>query len=332
MIIFTLVNISEALRNLVMDHAPNSDTFQRHYLNRFVCADLMAIHRGLDPAVALIQQATSHGASASSRRPTVLTAQQSRELKNDHHYQALTRRMSHFRKKSEQFRRLHNKRRSHWERIYRLKLEEVREKWSDDQGVEDVARFVRGEGADTSEPTSQTMRPLQQKAADALEAPLVNEYVAQLKRRTAAVLALAAFCGEEDPVANKVVRVGKKARVDTSLTPEEMMEAMKRSTLAQFAGKRGVLRCFLCVAKAETLGVKHPSFDKLCWQFSRQGTLARHFISCHLDLLKADQMYECGMCHVTLIHKKHVQNHAHKMHGISTDITYRRPSKKRSTE
>ncbi|KAI0153090.1 hypothetical protein GGR57DRAFT_155675 [Xylariaceae sp. FL1272] len=34
------VDINEALRNLVMDHAPNSDTFQKHYLNRNVCADL----------------------------------------------------------------------------------------------------------------------------------------------------------------------------------------------------------------------------------------------------------------------------------------------------
>ncbi|KAI1420208.1 hypothetical protein F5Y12DRAFT_773975, partial [Xylaria sp. FL1777] len=48
-LIICIVNISTALRNLVMGHAPNSDTFQRHYLNRMVCADLWAIHRDLEP-------------------------------------------------------------------------------------------------------------------------------------------------------------------------------------------------------------------------------------------------------------------------------------------
>lgn len=41
-----LVNVSDALRNLVMDHALNSDTFQKHYLNRNVCMDIWAIARG----------------------------------------------------------------------------------------------------------------------------------------------------------------------------------------------------------------------------------------------------------------------------------------------
>lgn len=57
--------ISEALRNLIMDHAPNSDTFQKHYLNRNVVVDLWAIHKGHVPQQELLHQAASHGLSCS---------------------------------------------------------------------------------------------------------------------------------------------------------------------------------------------------------------------------------------------------------------------------
>lgn len=36
-------NISAELQNLVMDHAPNSDTFQKSYLNHNVTFDLWAL-------------------------------------------------------------------------------------------------------------------------------------------------------------------------------------------------------------------------------------------------------------------------------------------------
>lgn len=75
------VNVSDALRNLVMDHAPNSDTFQRHYLNRHISLDLWAIHRSTKPQKQLIEQATSHGHSRSSRRPVNLTPEQSGQAK-----------------------------------------------------------------------------------------------------------------------------------------------------------------------------------------------------------------------------------------------------------
>ncbi|KAI0448454.1 C2H2 finger domain-containing protein [Xylaria acuta] len=74
------VNISQALRNLVMDHAPNFDTFQKHYLNRNVCADLWAMHRACEPQQTLVKIATSHGHSRSTRRPANLSPEQSAAL------------------------------------------------------------------------------------------------------------------------------------------------------------------------------------------------------------------------------------------------------------
>jgi hypothetical protein len=43
------VSVSDSLRNLVLDHAPQSDTFQRHYLSRHVCVNLWATHLGKAP-------------------------------------------------------------------------------------------------------------------------------------------------------------------------------------------------------------------------------------------------------------------------------------------
>lgn len=60
-----------------MDHASNSDTFQKHYLNRNVCGDLWAIHRAQEPQNDLLKQATSHRSSRNSRRPIALTKEQS---------------------------------------------------------------------------------------------------------------------------------------------------------------------------------------------------------------------------------------------------------------
>jgi hypothetical protein len=72
-----------------MDHAPNSDTFRRHYLNRHVCADLWAIHRDRNPQKALLRQATSHGGSRDSRRSFTLSGDQIKSIKKDRQYQHL---------------------------------------------------------------------------------------------------------------------------------------------------------------------------------------------------------------------------------------------------
>ncbi|KAI0971915.1 hypothetical protein F4678DRAFT_460743 [Xylaria arbuscula] len=84
------VNISSALRNLVLDHALSSDTFQKHYLNWNVCAGLSVVHRKLNPQDALIRQATSHGGSRDSRRVFQLTDAQPEALKQNKEYVRLT--------------------------------------------------------------------------------------------------------------------------------------------------------------------------------------------------------------------------------------------------
>ncbi|KAI8164754.1 hypothetical protein K4K50_011431 [Colletotrichum sp. SAR 10_71] len=69
------VNVSAALRNLVMGHA-NSDPFRKHYLGRHVRVDLWGILRGQKPQHAIVKQACSISHSISKRRPIDLTAAQ----------------------------------------------------------------------------------------------------------------------------------------------------------------------------------------------------------------------------------------------------------------
>lgn len=74
------------------------------------------------------------------------------------------------------------------------------------KGVEDMARHVRGEATEKVVSTRSPMRRLQQRMFDALTAPLVNDYTVQMRRRTAAIQALVAYCGDKDPVTTKVVK------------------------------------------------------------------------------------------------------------------------------
>ncbi|KAG6358153.1 hypothetical protein INS49_014037 [Diaporthe citri] len=298
--------------------------FIKHYLNRNVCADLWAIHRDREPQQALLQQATSLGHSVSRRRPTDLTPEQAAELKKHPRYQRLDKEWKATPPKSERRKELGKKRKALWTRMRKSKLSKIREEWSKTQGVEDVERQIAGEDiTKASEHTApvRSMGTVQQRMFNAITSPLINDIEAQLQRRTEAIKALVAYCDEEDPFVPMLVRVAKPALKSTSKkAPEARMQEIKEATLVAF-GK--VLKCFLCVAKAESLGQSHPRFDDLCRQFSRSDHLRKHFIDIHLDRHSEDDSFVCPICKVTLIHKKHLQNHTEKVHGINTSCIKR---------
>ncbi|KAG8157653.1 hypothetical protein KVR01_012315 [Diaporthe batatas] len=313
------VNISSALRDLVMDHAPNSITFQKHYLQRIICADLWAIHRGLEPQQALLEQATSLGHSLSRRRPINLTRKQTEELKKDPNYQRLDRKWTAAVPRSDRRRKLGLKRKALWTRLQKRKLDEIRDDWGKTQGVEDVERQIAGEDITQALEDPRSVQPMgvvQQRMFDALTSPLVNDLDAQLRRRTEAIKALVAYCGEEDPVVPLLVRGTMSAsESNPQQTPKAEMQEYKEATLVAFGNVR---RCFLCVAKAEILGRSHPRFRHLCHPFSRSDHLREHFITVHLNYQGEGDSFVCPICKVALIHKKHLQNHTEKVHGIKT--------------
>jgi hypothetical protein len=109
-----------------MGHAPNPDTFQRHYLNRNVCADLWAVHRELEPQQQLVRQATSHGHSRSQRRPVELTSDQAAALKADPKMVKMTQALESHPRRSEERRALRLKIQALYGRLYKEKLDLVR--------------------------------------------------------------------------------------------------------------------------------------------------------------------------------------------------------------
>lgn len=81
-------NTSDGLRNLLLQHA-NSNTFRKHYLGRVVSVDTMAVVRRTKQQDALMRQDCSIGYSASTRRPTHLTPEQSAAVDDNPEIQKL---------------------------------------------------------------------------------------------------------------------------------------------------------------------------------------------------------------------------------------------------
>lgn len=318
---------------MVLDHSHGSDTFQNHYLNRSIGADIWAIHRGLKPQQALVQQAISHGHSVSSRRPVELSEAQVAALKDTPKYKRLTLQLLEAPHRSDKRYRISLRRKALLERLRKAKLEEIRAEWSLHQGVEDVERQHRGEEV-ASRPYARASRPLcpsQQAMIDALTSPLGKDIEGEHRRRTRAINAVVAFCDEEEPEATRskvVPKPSPPAELEQKATPQEQMLTIKNSTLVSVVGSE-VRRCYLCVAKAETLGREHPRFSTLCHEFARHGNLARHFITIHLDAVAPNSTSECPICQKTLISKQHLQNHTLRIHGIHTGIVFNRRGKRR---
>ncbi|KID77228.1 uncharacterized protein G6M90_00g099550 [Metarhizium brunneum] len=96
-------NCSEALRNLVLDHAPYPDTFQKHHLNREICVDLYAIHQNQQPRQQLIDKATSIGHSQSLGRPLNLPPDEYLTIANDPIIRRLELKLKKLPRRSEEF-------------------------------------------------------------------------------------------------------------------------------------------------------------------------------------------------------------------------------------
>lgn len=303
----------------VMGHGFGSVTFGEHYLNRHVCMDGMAIQRGTQQQQALLKQATSHGSSVSSRRPTKLSATQKAGVREGSPlYQNLTLRLQEFPKRTDEHRRIQNQRKALVTRLEREELVRVRKAWKYQQSKEDINQQLKGQSINSSATQTTPLRASLQRAIDGLDAPLIPDVSAQFRRRADAIIGLVNYCAEEEPVVTKLVeqKALPPAQMTSGLSPEEQMDDIKNSTLVKHTAP--VLRCFICVAKALHDGMDHPNFVKWSHQFANTGTLRTHFLK-HIDLHGSDDSFDCPICNVHLIHKQHLQNHAELIHGISTE-------------
>lgn len=317
--------MSEALRNLALDHA-SSDPFRKHYLGREVTGDLWAVIRGQRQQQALLKQACSVGHSISKRRPVDLTSEQAASINFHPRILKLAAKLDKLECGSEDYQRLRLTLRSEKQALKRALKKHIRRKWTDEQAVRDIElqlqghKFPKHVAADQSD---LLQRPAQKRLIEALLAPVSNNLKEQLQRRTNAITAIVAYCKVQecsitptndacaDGVPNSTTLPSKLCH-----DPQEDSPLFK-ALLSVFVDnrKQRPRRCFLCVGVALSLASDDPGIENYIHEFYTSGALTKHFRRRHLSQLAADSNSECKVCKLPLQHKMHLQSHAELVHG-----------------
>ncbi|KAK3364835.1 hypothetical protein B0T24DRAFT_712121 [Lasiosphaeria ovina] len=141
-------DVSEGLRNLIMQHA-DSRTLLKHYLSHEMVADTRAITQGLEPQRAVMKAMCSLGSSISKRRPTKLTAGQSASVNRDPRIRGLVQGRDALRAASRRsadavrkYRAAANEVEKQKTAVRRALLVTIREAFDDEQAVDDIERHV----------------------------------------------------------------------------------------------------------------------------------------------------------------------------------------------
>ncbi|KAK8073324.1 hypothetical protein PG994_004223 [Apiospora phragmitis] len=294
-------NISDSLRNLIMDHAPNSDT--------------------LSQSKPLMKQATSHGHSRDDRRQIQLTAEESIALRDNFKYVRLTERLKalgYGPNYAKERRELTLKRKNLMTKLREPTLAKLRQEFDRAQDVQDIQQQMQTVQARSSVPSvtndfmAQNTKALAAslaKKAPALIGSMAKKIPAagpvapkpQGLGRDRCYQGIVACYGIEEVPTNKVLEV-RAAPVPTELlhaTREKQLEELRNVT-AEVMGPGKVRRCFICVAKAMTLLPDDENINGLCRDFTNFSALGRHFTTVHLSTLGADDQTTCPLCHVVL--------------------------------
>ncbi|EGU87128.1 hypothetical protein FOXB_02355 [Fusarium oxysporum f. sp. conglutinans Fo5176] len=325
-------NISDGLRNLMLQHA-NSRTFEKHYLGRVVPVDTMAVVSHKEQQKALMRQACSIGYSASKRRPTHLTAEQSASINNDPKIQDLLRQRECLVSKGNKSEKVRTRLRkitkdiqSEKARLRRKRKDQVRKTWSREQAVTDIERQLAGKTFEEPpmSPSDDNAHPAQKRLYEALTAPAANTIESEYRRRNNAILSVMSYCSVQEPplpLMAKYKAVATKKDVSNlhDNTPKDTASsALGDAITSVFVKSRSERsrRCFLCVGRATTLQHPDPAIHGLIKPFYSSGDLSRHFKRRHLSNLQLNEKLHCRLCNETLDHKMHLQNHAETVHGV----------------
>jgi hypothetical protein len=317
-----VVYVSEALRNLALDHA-NSVPFQKHYLGREICVDGMAIVRGEKPQQALIKQACSIGHSKSKRRPTGLTSEQVASVNTHPNIIKLKRTLNQLRRGSKKYVETNREIRNEKKRLKRALLQKIMDEWTDDQAVDDIERQLSGLGFAEQPDFDRSSRPhgpAQERLINALLAPVETTLEGHYERRNNAIEEVIVYCFVEE---------GRtKCRSNASPPPQQPAPPPHadepapehpafQAAMSVFAENEKVrpTRCFLCVGKALSLAPDDPHVELLIHEFFSSTDLTKHFKRKHLKNIRVGYQIYCHVCDMELDHKKHLQNHAHLIHG-----------------
>ncbi|KAH7163710.1 hypothetical protein DER46DRAFT_556459 [Fusarium sp. MPI-SDFR-AT-0072] len=325
-------NISDGLRNLMLQHA-NSRTFEKHYLGRVVSVDTMAVVSHKEQQKALMRQACSVGYSASKRRPTHLTAEQSASINDHPKIQDLLRQreflLSEGNKSDKvriRLRKISKDIQSEKARLRRKRKDQVRKIWSREQAVTDIERQLAGKTFEDPpiSPSDEDAHPAQKRLYEALTAPATNTIEFEYRRRNNAILSVMSYCSVQEsplpPMARSKAITTKKdvSNLHDKTTKDTASSALGDAITSVFVKNRAERsrRCFLCVGRATTLELSDPAIDQLIKPFYSAGDLSRHFKRRHLSNLQPNEKLHCRLCNETLDHKMHLQNHAETVHGV----------------
>lgn len=321
----------------MMDHAPNSDTFQRNYLPRSVTFDVFALLRDLEPQTEIVREAGSFGYRRNADRPTGLTEQQAKALKDHPEYKYYESRLKSMRRGTAEWHQAKKDARATLERLrYAATTKAIGKEWSRDFAVQEIEQQIGVSVGTTSTTTTagaggavvrrqQEERltcPRQQEMVDALHQPMQTTVEKQLQLRTSAVLAILRYCDVQDPIRSKL------QQKHTAPTPQIMLQLpptlrvaeetrLRNAVTVQYDGQR-LKTCYICVGIALTRAPSDPELPELCRDYYTPANCARHFRRTHLKFMKKGHLPPCPICIPRVKFKSlmYLQSHAQDVHGI----------------
>lgn len=156
-----------------MDH-PNLVPLQRHYLEREIDKDLFSVLRGIKSQHALVKQSCGISHFISKCRPVDLTPEQSASVNTHLLIRRLALRLRKLRKGSEEYIEVHQSRKREKQRLQRELKQQIRDKWTAKQAVNNIERQLQGLRfvKPASDMSCRPQRPAQKRLMASLKAPL----------------------------------------------------------------------------------------------------------------------------------------------------------------
>jgi hypothetical protein len=300
-----------------MQHA-DARTFVKHYLPRRVTADTTAIVRGLEPQYELMRAACRMSRWISPDRPQELTDQQSFSVNSDPDIRKLLARREKLRgrfkgeaTKQPIYQLLNRAIFNERQRKRAALLKEVQCSWDIEHPIREIELQLSGtkfsEELKTTLDTSDNMAPAQRRLVETVMTLPGTTLEEELRRRNAAIDAVAAYCKFEEGETPRGRRPTEQPLPDSDPRATDE-QALNKAILLVFTEKRPLV-CFVC------LGQSSLPLENRIFSFASPGDLTKHFKRKHLSKIKEGQRPYCYVCPMQLDHKMHFQNHALSIHG-----------------
>ncbi|KAH7025324.1 hypothetical protein B0J12DRAFT_610384 [Macrophomina phaseolina] len=293
---FALDEISDSLRNLIMQHS-KSDVFQRHYLPRYISADTQAAYRGMAAQSAVMRAASGMRRSIDPRRPRNLTTKQSASIENHPKVTALGEKRD---KVSQELARaklskvspavLSSLRSARHDAVLAYQREKRRQRqallsklkkdFDRDQAIADIQDQLHNRPVDALRQTSGGHLPLTRaRVYETLFTISEPTYKEDKRRMMRAITALSTLCGVEesnaqDTPACPTYRLGQRSKDTATDTIGPLNKTSGSHTLCCKP-----TQCFLCLGDRELL------IGKRVKEFYSRRDLKKHLHRHHLKCI-----------------------------------------------